>query len=51
MKTVTRTVLIAEEGMVLTDGKTYCKEAYLAEGADSSVWQEVPQEQSEVEML
>ena len=42
MKTVTRTVLIADEGMVLTDGKTVCTEAYLAEGADASKWREVP---------
>lgn len=41
MKTVTRTVLIADEGMVLTDGKTVCTVAYLAEGADASVWREV----------
>lgn len=41
MKTVTRTVLIADEGMLLTDGKTFCKEAYLGEGADASVWREV----------
>ena len=41
MKTVTRTVLIAEEGKLLTNGSTYCREVYLGEGADASVWHEV----------
>ena len=41
MKTITRTVLVADEGMILTDGKSYGKEVYLAEGADASVWREV----------
>lgn len=43
MKTVTRTVLIADEGMILTDGEAYGKEIYLAVGADVSVWREVPE--------
>ena len=41
MKTFTRTVLIADEGKVLTNGETYGKEVYLAEGADASVWHEI----------
>lgn len=44
MKTVTRTVLIADEGMVLTDGEHYGKSVYLAEGADASVWHEVSED-------
>lgn len=55
MKTVTRTVLYADEGMALTkDGVNFCKAAYLAEGADASPWREVPEEEakeSEGEML
>ena len=47
MKTVTRTVLYADEGMVLTNGTTFCKAAYLAEGADASLWREVPKEEKE----
>ena len=39
----TRTTLYAEEGMVLTDGTTYCKEANLAVGADVSLWWEIPE--------
>ncbi len=50
MKTVTRTVLIAEEGKLLTNGSTYCKEVYLGEGADASAWREVDgAERAEVE--
>ena len=47
MKTVTRTVLIADDGMVLTDGETYCKEAYLGVDADASVWREVSASEAE----
>lgn len=41
MKTVTRTVLIAEDGMIITNGETFGRTVYLAEGADASVWREV----------
>ena len=50
MKTVTRTVLYADEGMVLTNGTTFCKAAYLAEGADASLWREVPKEEVKEEL-
>lgn len=43
MKTVTRTVLIADEGMILTDGENFGKTVYLGEGADASEWHEVPE--------
>ena len=43
MKTVTRTVLIADEGMILTDGEKFGKTVYLGEGADASTWREVPE--------
>ena len=45
MKTVTRTVLIADEGMILTDGTTYGKEVYLKVGADASFWREISEEE------
>ena len=47
MKEVTRTVLMADEGMVLTNGEIYCSEVYLAVGTDASVWREVPIEEAE----
>lgn len=51
MKTVTRTVLIADEGMILTDGEKFGKTVYLGEGADASEWHEVPEgEQEECEL-
>lgn len=50
MKTVTRTVLIADEGMVLTDGKVYGKKVYLEVGADSFVWREISEEEYEAAM-
>jgi hypothetical protein len=40
-----RKVLTASDGMVLTDGKTYGKIIYLAEGADASAWHEIPEEE------
>ena len=47
MKTVTRTVLIADEGMVLTNGEIFGKEVYLGVGADASEWREVSKEEIE----
>ena len=47
MKTVIRTVLIADEGMILTDGESFGREVYLAEGADVSEWREIPKTQAE----
>lgn len=47
MKTVVRTVLIADEGMVLTDGVSFGSEVYLAEGADASEWREIPDTRAE----
>lgn len=40
-ETITRIKLTASEGMVLTDGESYGKEVFLAEGADSSKWYEI----------
>ena len=37
----TRSILYADEGFVLTDGKAYGKIVYLAEGEDGSAWREV----------
>ena len=33
--------IYADEGMVLTDGKTTAVAVYLAKGADASLWREV----------
>ena len=51
MKTVTRTVLIADDSMILTNGENYGKEVYLGEGADASMWHEVPEGEREEEAL
>ena len=45
MKTVTRTVLIADEGMMLTDGESYGKAAYLKVDGDPSKWREITEEE------
>ena len=37
-----RKILKATEGMFLTDGKTYGKEVYLADGMDESSIYEIP---------
>lgn len=36
--------LIADEGMILTDGEHKVKAVLLAYGADESVWREIPEE-------
>jgi hypothetical protein len=38
-----RTVLYADEGMVLTDGTIYGKQIYLAVGLDESNFYEIPE--------
>ena len=45
MKTVTRTVLIADDGMMLTDGESYGKAAYLKVDGDASKWHEITEEE------
>lgn len=40
-----RTVLYADEGMVLTNGKDYGRVIYLAEGADASAYREISEEE------
>ena len=51
----TRSILYADEGMMLTDGTTYGKVVYLAEGESADAWREVPESEipseSEVDML
>lgn len=42
-----RKILYASDGMVLTDGKTYGKVVYLAEGAEEAVWHEITEEEYE----
>lgn len=39
-----RQVLCADDGMLLTDGETYCRAVYLAVGADAAHWREVPED-------
>lgn len=50
----TRSILYADEGFVLTDGKAFGKVVYLAEGDNGSAWREVPEievpSESEVDM-
>lgn len=40
-----RTILKAGDGKVLTNGTIYGRVIYLAEGADESVWREIPEEE------
>ena len=42
---ITQIILTADEGMYLTDGKTYAKTVVLPEGADTTVWQEITEEE------
>lgn len=38
-----RIVLYADDGKMLTDGTIYGKQIFLAEGADKSVYYEIPE--------
>lgn len=46
-ETITRTVLTADDGMILTDGKSYGRKIYLAEGADATAYREITEEEYE----
>ena len=46
-----RKTLKASAGMVLTDGKTYGRIIYLAEGADESAWREIPEAEAAEEQM
>lgn len=43
----TRTVLHADEGMILTDGTHYGRIVYLAPDDDGSAWHEIPKTEYE----
>lgn len=40
-ETITRKKLTASEGMYLTDGEVYGKEIFLSDGADTTRWREI----------
>lgn len=42
-----RITLIADEGMMLTNGKEYAKITHLAVDADESVWYQIPESEYE----
>lgn len=44
-KTITQTILTADEGKYLTNGETYGKTVMLPVGADASVWREVTEDE------
>lgn len=39
--------LIADEGMILTDGEHRVKAVLLAYGDDESIWKEIPEEEKQ----
>ena len=47
-KTVTQVILTADEGMYLTDGKTYGTTVVLPDGADPTVWREITEAEKEI---
>ena len=42
----TRQVLCADDGMLLTNGETFCRTVWLAVGADAGAWTEVPESEA-----
>lgn len=42
-----RYMLVASEGMILTDGENYARVTHLAEGADPSKWYEITEAEYE----
>ena len=50
MEEITREVLHAREGMLLTNGEIYCTDVYLKVGGDASAWREVPIEEAKAKL-
>ena len=48
-KMKTRSILYADEGFVLTDGKAFGKIVYLAEGESEDAWREVAESEIQTE--
>lgn len=46
-ETLKQIILTADEGMYLTDGETYGKKVVLPERADTSVWNEITEDEAE----
>lgn len=42
---MSRILIKASKGKILTDGETYGKEIFLAEGVDASTFHEIPEEE------
>ena len=45
----TRTILYADDGFLLTDGKSYGKVVYLAVGENADAWREVAESEIQTE--
>ena len=44
-ETISRSMLTASKGMILTDGKSFGRVVYLADGCDGSNWYEISEKE------